>query len=61
MSKVLDIDCLLVQDEDVPGHAVRGPLELAQVDGVILVHLLGVQPAQKEGKSQEEISVTSLG
>ena len=60
MGEVLDIDCLLVQHEDVPGHAVGGPLELAQVDGVVLVHLLGLQTTQKEGQSQDKASVDSL-
>ena len=40
--EVLDVDGLLVQDEDVPGHAVRGPGEGAQVQGLVLV----LAPAQ---------------
>jgi len=53
MGKVLDIDCLLVQHEDVPGHAVGGLLELAQVDGLALVHLLPRAGEEDEEKEQE--------
>jgi len=53
MSKVLDIDCLLVQDEDVPGHAVGGLLELAQVHGLTLVHLLARAGEEEEERKQK--------
>ena len=53
MGEVLDIDCLLVQHEDVPGHAVGGLLELAQVDGLALVHLLPRAGEEDEEKEQE--------
>ena len=45
VGEVLDVDRLLVQDEDVPGHAVRGPVEGAEVQRVILV-LAPAQPSQ---------------
>ncbi len=35
VGEVLDVDGLLVQDEDVPGHPVRGPVEGAEVQRVI--------------------------
>ena len=31
VGEVLDVDGLLVQDEDVSGHGVRGPVEGAEV------------------------------
>ena len=34
--KVLDVDCLLVKDKNVPGHGVGGVRELSQVDGLRL-------------------------
>ena len=54
MSKVLDIECLLIQDKDVPSHTVGGLLELAQVDGVVLVNLLTSVEGQEEGKQQQQ-------
>ena len=54
MSKVLDIDCLLIQDKDVPSHTVGGLLELAQVDGVVLVHLLASVVGEEKGEHQEK-------
>ena len=54
MGKVLDIDCLLIQDKDVPSHTVGGLLELAQVDGVRLVHLLASDVGEENGKHQEK-------
>ena len=32
MSKVLDVDSLLVNDEDIPGHTVSGVLECSEVE-----------------------------
>ena len=57
MSKVLDIDCLLVQDEDVPGHAVCGLLDLPQVDW-LMVHLLATA-GQEEGEKKQLCCVWS--
>ena len=34
--EVLDVDCLLVKDKNVPGHGVGGVRELSQVDGLRL-------------------------
>jgi len=47
MSKVLDIDCLLIQDKYVPSHTVGRLLELAQVHRVS-VHLVGGVVGEKE-------------
>ena len=54
MGKVLDIDCLLIQDKDVPSHTVGGLLELAQVDGLVLVHLLASVVGEEKGEHQEK-------
>ena len=48
MGKVLDIDCLLIQNKDVPSHAMCGLLELAEVDGLVLVNLLTNVGGEKE-------------
>ena len=49
MGEVLDVDGLLVQDEDVSGHGVRGPVEGAKVQRVILV----LAPAQASQGHQD--------
>ena len=54
MSKVLDIDCLLIQDKYVPSHTVRGLLELAQVDGLRLGHVLSISREEEKGGGQEQ-------
>ena len=54
MGKVLDIDCLLIQDKDVPSHTVSRLLELAQVDRVVLVNLLTSVGGEEEGKQQQQ-------
>ena len=49
MGEVLDVDGLLVQDEDVSGDGVRGPVEGAEVQRVILV----LAPAQASQGHQD--------
>lgn len=56
VGEVLDVDRLLVQDEDVPGHAVRGPVEGAEVQRVILV-LAPAQPSQGRQHSEQIASL----
>ena len=54
MGKVLDIDCLLIQDKDVPSHAMCGLLELAEVDGLVLVNLLTDVGGEKEREKKQQ-------
>ena len=55
VGEVLDVDRLLVQDKDVPGHSVRGPGEGAEIQRVILI----LAPAQaSQGRQHSEQSAS---
>ena len=56
VGEVLDVDCLLVQDEDVSGDAVRGPGEGAQVQRVILI-LTSTKTSQSHQDNEQTASL----